>query len=167
MNGIAALALKEAAVASGVGSGLLAPSAVDGFAVGTLLSGVCLLVALGPRHRRRRARQSPVTQSSRDRVPANAAATSAVSDCSAAVMSGPSAIESAEVGVLTAAGERDEGVQALDSKSNGHRSKHRLSGPGASRRPESRGTAPRHAARTHRIGRMASKLPLDPVPVRD
>ena len=51
MNGIAVMAAKEAAVVSGFGSGLLAPSAVDGFAVGTLLSGVCLLMAIGPRRR--------------------------------------------------------------------------------------------------------------------
>jgi hypothetical protein len=70
MNGIAAIAVKEAAVLSGFGSGLLAPSAVDGFAVGTLLSGVCLLMAIGPGRRLRRARQGRVTQSSRDVAPA-------------------------------------------------------------------------------------------------
>ena len=71
MNGLATIAVKGAAVVSGFGSGLLAPSAVDGFAVGTLLSGVCLLMAIGPRRRRRRARQGRVTQSSRDGASAN------------------------------------------------------------------------------------------------
>jgi len=61
MNGFAALAVKEAAVASGLGTSLLpiAPSAIDGFAVGTLLSGLCLLLVMAPRRiSRRRNRQA-------------------------------------------------------------------------------------------------------------
>jgi hypothetical protein len=52
MNGIAVLAVKGAAVASGLGASLLpgvAPSAIEGFAVGSLLSGVCLLLVIAPR----------------------------------------------------------------------------------------------------------------------
>ncbi len=168
MNGIAAIAVKEVAVLSGFGSGLLAPSAVDGFAVGTLLSGVCLLVAIGPGRRLRRARQVRVTQSSRDVAPAKAAAISAGSRYSAAAMFGPLADESAEVVALAGTSGRDEGAHANDSKYNGYRSKHRLSDHSdANRHPETRRSAPRHAARAHRIGRMASELPPHPVPVRD
>ena len=61
MNGIAALAAKEVVAASGLGAGLLpgvAPSAVDGFAAGTLLSGVCFLLIVAPRHGLRRPRLS-------------------------------------------------------------------------------------------------------------
>ncbi len=167
MNGIAAMAVKEAAVVSGFGSGLLAPSAVQGFAVGTLLSGVCLLMAIGPRRRLRRVRRGRVTQSSRDGALAMAAATSASSECSAAAMPGPLADESAEIVAPAGTYGRDEGAHAHDSKNNGHRSKHKLSDPHASRRPEWRRSAPRHAARAPRIGRMASKLPSHPVSVRD
>ena len=81
-------------------------------------------------------------------------------------MAGPLADESAEV-VVPAGFTRDEGAHAHDDKNNGYRSRHRLSEPDASRRPESRRSAPRHAARAHRIGRMASKLPPHLVPVRD
>jgi hypothetical protein len=165
MNGIAALAVKEVAVVSGFGSGLLAPSAVDGFAVGTLLSGVCLLMAIGPRRRLRRVRQVGITPSSRDGVSANSA--SARSDYSAATISGSLANKSAKVSAPADTSGRDEGAHANDSKNNGYRSRHRLSDPDASRRPESRRSAPRHAARAHRIGRMTSKLPSHPVPVRD
>lgn len=52
MNGIAVLAAKEVALASGFGSALLPsipPSAVDGFAAGTLLSGACFLLVALPR----------------------------------------------------------------------------------------------------------------------
>ena len=188
MNGIAALAVKEVAVVSGFGSGLLAPSAVDGFAVGTLLSAVCLLMAIGPRRRLRRlrqARQVPTTPSSQYRVSAtcvsaasagdSASAAGAAgsasaagsagsrSDHSASVIPNPLANESAKV---SAPAETSD-AQAHDSKNNGYRSKHRLSDPDARRRPESRRSAPRHAARVHGIGRTASKLPLHPVPVRD
>jgi hypothetical protein len=61
MNGIAALAAKEAFVASGLGTTLLpgiAPSAVDGFAVGTLLSGICFLLVMAPRRHPRKNRLS-------------------------------------------------------------------------------------------------------------
>ncbi len=170
MSGIAALAVKEVIVVSGYGSGLLAPSAVDGFAVGTLLSGACLLMAIGPRRRLRRVRQvrqGAKTSSSRDGVSANAAFPSARSDYPATTMSGPLAYESAKVIASAETSGRDEGAHAHDSKNRGYRSKHRVSDPNASRRPESRHSPPRHAARAHRIGRMASKLPLHPLTVRD
>ena len=167
MNGIAAIAVKEAAVMSGFGSGLLAPSAVDGFAVGTLLSGVCLLMAIGPRRRLRRVRQGRVTQSSRVGTSAKPAAACGGSQHPAAALPGPSADESAEVVAPAGTYGRDEGAYTHNSKNNGHRSKHRLSEPHASRRRESRRSAPRHAARAPRIGRMASKFPPHPVPVRD
>lgn len=59
MSGIAALAAKEAVFATGVGSALLPaipPSAMDGFAAGTLLSGACFLLVALPRRTGRKAR---------------------------------------------------------------------------------------------------------------
>lgn len=97
MNAIAALAAKEAAVVSGFGAGLLAPSAVDGFAVGTLLSGVCVLMVIRPRRRLRHARQGRDAQSSPAGAPANTACTAAHTDESPAGMSDPFAGGSPEV----------------------------------------------------------------------
>jgi hypothetical protein len=61
VSGFAVLAVKEVAVASGLSTSLLpgiAPSAIDGFAAGTLLSALCVLLVMAPRRglRRRRAR---------------------------------------------------------------------------------------------------------------
>jgi hypothetical protein len=64
MNGLAALAVKEAAVASGHGSSFLpaiAPSALDGFAVGALVSALCVLLVMVPRHIARRSRYSALS----------------------------------------------------------------------------------------------------------
>jgi hypothetical protein len=61
MNTWAAIAAKPAAVATGLGAGLLpavAPSAIDGFAVGTLLSGACFLLVSKPGRALRRPRLS-------------------------------------------------------------------------------------------------------------
>jgi hypothetical protein len=166
MYGIAALAVKEAA-----GSGLLSPSTVDGFAVGTLLSALCLLMAMGPRRRLRRARRARVAPSSRDSLSSRAAAIPARSDCLTATAPGPLTEVPVEVAAEAVAQAvtpgREEGAHATDGKDNARRSKHRLSGPDAARRQELGRTAPRHAAPAHRIGRMASKAPLHPVAARD
>jgi hypothetical protein len=57
MSGFTALAVKPAALASGLGTTLL-PSigrgAVQGFAVGTMLSAVCFLAVMTPRRHSRR-----------------------------------------------------------------------------------------------------------------
>jgi hypothetical protein len=69
MNSFAALAVKEAATASGHGASLLpaiAPSALDGFAVGALLSALCVLLVMVPRHISRRTRQSARTRGPAD-----------------------------------------------------------------------------------------------------
>jgi len=57
MSGFAALAVKPAVVASGLGSTLLSDigrSAVQGFAVGTLLSAACFLAVMTPRRHHHR-----------------------------------------------------------------------------------------------------------------
>ncbi len=184
MNAIAALAAKEAAVVSGIGAGLLAPSAVDGFAAGTLLSGICVLMVVGPGRRLRRARPGPAPLSARDGV-WGTTAYAATAGYPVAAMSDPYADESAEAlappaaalpsalpmpsPALAASPGRDDAGHGHDGKSSGYRSKHRLSEPEAGdRRPESRRSAPRHAAPSHGIGsRMVGRLPLHPLTVRD
>jgi hypothetical protein len=61
MSGFAGLAINHAALASGLGTTFLpgvGPGAVQGFAVGTLLSGLCVLAAMAPRRISRRKRQA-------------------------------------------------------------------------------------------------------------
>jgi hypothetical protein len=165
MNGIAALAAKEAAVASGFGANLLtgvAPSAVDGFAVGTMLSGICFLLVMAPRYGLRRSRLS-----SREGMWAHPAAASVTALPTTTSFSDPFADESAEIVVPSVPSGRDEG-HAHDVKGGGYRSKHRMADSGSGeRRPESRRSAPRHAAPSNSIGsRMAGRLPLHPLAVR-
>jgi len=57
MSGFSALAVKPAAVASGLGTTFLpgiGAAAVQGFAVGTMLSAVCFLAVMAPRRHSRR-----------------------------------------------------------------------------------------------------------------
>ena len=61
MSGIAVLAVKQAGVASALGTTFLrgvAPAAVQGFAVGTLLCGLCYVAVMAPRRWSRRKRQA-------------------------------------------------------------------------------------------------------------
>jgi hypothetical protein len=106
MNSFAALAVKEAAAASGHGTSLLpaiAPSALDGFAVGALLSALCVLLVMVPRHISRRTRQSARTRGKAD-MPTRPA-TSAVAalsraptqEAASAGVTSPFADESAEI----------------------------------------------------------------------
>jgi hypothetical protein len=172
MSGLAVLAVKEAAVASGLGTSVLpgiAPSAIDGFAVGTLLSALCILLVMAPRRRSRRSKVS-----GRDGVWTTAphnpmtpdlsgyAATSAYSV--AAAISNPFADESAEVVVSLPSWA--ENAQVPDLKNGG---KHRSSGSEVpERRPEAKRSSGRHAAPPVGAGsRMASKLPLHQLATRD
>lgn len=156
MSGLAALVVKQAAVASGFGMSLvpgIGPSTVDGFAAGTLLSGLCLMLIIGPRRGLRRTK-SAARDSARTKartVPA------AVYDPFA---------ESAEMVVSYPVPEA--GGQLPDVKNRGSRSKHRSPGRDlAMRRPEVRRSPGRHAARpVSRTSRMARKLVFQPLPVR-
>jgi hypothetical protein len=56
MSAWAAIAAKDAAVTTSLGNGILhgiSPGALDGFAVGTMLTGLCFLVTVAPRSLRR------------------------------------------------------------------------------------------------------------------
>ncbi len=162
MSGLAALAVREAAVASGLGTTFLpgiAPSAVDGFAVGTLLSGLCYLLVMAPgRRSRRRSRaarkairkDATQTPSSHD-VSGYAAAPAYAA---VGVMTDPFA-ESAEVIVSYPVAE--VGLELPDVR-NGGSSRHRLADTEAGGWPDVRRGAGRHAAPPSGISsRMASK----------
>jgi hypothetical protein len=170
MNGIAALAAKEALVASGLGSSLLpgiAPSAVDGFAAGTLLSGVCFLLVMAPRHGARRNRLSAKAAAL---IPAAPAPVTAYSGrAGAGTISDPFADESAELVLPTDSPVRDNAVQLPEVKAGaGYRSKHRLADQDAEqRRPDIRRSSGRHAAPSLSLStRMAGHLPFHQLAVR-
>jgi hypothetical protein len=171
MNGIAALAAKEAAVA-GLGASLLpgvASSAVDGFAVGTLLSGMCFLLVIGPRRQLRRtriARRSEVWAPS-DTRPAHA--DYAAAPVSANPYANPYADESAETLLPARPAKADEPTaEPASVGSPDYRSRHRLPGSEGDRRQEQRRSPGRHAAPSARFSsRMASRLPFRALAVRD
>jgi hypothetical protein len=81
MPGLAALAVKHAAATSVLGTTFLpgvGPGAVQGFAVGTLLCGLCYVAVMAPRRRSRRRKQLART-AGRHAAPAPGAATRLVS----------------------------------------------------------------------------------------
>ena len=163
MNGLAALAAKEAALASG--ASLLpgiAPSAVDGFAVGTLLSGLCFLMVMAPKRglRRRKVSASEGMLLGSDPVQPDYAMAVRLTD--------PFADEAAEV-VVSAGGQLGDDVGA-EPKGTGHRRKHRQSDPegGGDRRPEIRRSQGRHAAPSNGIAsRVAGRFAFHPLAVHD
>jgi hypothetical protein len=194
MTGFAALAIKQAAAASGLGTGLLpaiAPSALDGFAVGTLLSGLCFLLVMAPRRAARRSKLS-----GRDGMWTNAPHNPMTPDLSAyaatrgyaakapyvttssfvpalayapapalpAAVSDPFADESAEMVVTLLGHEQWARMPDLSNSA-----KHRHAGPDAAEpRPESRRNSGRHAAPPVGMSsRMASKFAFHPLAVRE
>lgn len=165
MNGLAALAAKEAVVATGLGTSLLpgvAPSAVDGFAVGTLLSGVCFLLVMVPRRGWRLRRQSAA-----DTVLTEPEAAPGYDGyagyATAASLSGVLSGESAEI-VVSPPPLRDEVPQ--EPKGGGYRSKHRLADPVGDRRTETRRAPGRHAAPSARSGARTARLGVRALAVR-
>lgn len=73
MNTWAVLAAKEAAVATGLGTGAvpaLGAGSLDGFAVGALMTGACFLVLSGPRRSRRSRRRLLTAGSASQAMPA-------------------------------------------------------------------------------------------------
>lgn len=176
MSGFAVLAVKEVAVASGLGTSLLptiAPSAIDGFAAGTLLSALCVLLVMAPRRglRRRRARarigartrmrHNPMTPDLSGKSGARRARLAAVA------ISDPLADESAEVVISLA--DRHEWAQLHGGTSGGDPTSHELPGSNVrERRPEARRGSGRHAARPVGVGsRVASKLAPSALAARD
>jgi hypothetical protein len=162
MNTWAAIAAKPAAVATGLGAGLLpavAPSAIDGFAVGTLLSGACFLLVSKPGRALRRPRLSAGQAAEPARNDALAAmappSLAQPPSLTSAAMAAPVAASywtsTATVDHLTAEDEvfvpqpspPADNVAQPETRIG----KHRLVGSdGNERRSETRRAAPRHAA---------------------
>ncbi len=172
MTGWAALVAKDAAVASGLGSSVLggiAPSAIDGFAVGTLLCGLCLVLVMAPRRlsrrRKRSTRQSVWTTGPHNPMtPDLSSYATAYARAATTPIADPFADESAEIVVYLPA--REENPPLRDPKNTG---KHRPAGPDlAEKRPELRRSPGRHAAPPVGVGsRVASKLTLSSLALRD
>jgi hypothetical protein len=177
VSGFAVLAVKDVAVASSHGTSLLptiAPSAIDGFAAGTLLSALCVLLVMAPRRglRRRRARNRIGARTSMRHMQmlpdlsgksaARRARLAAVAICD------PLADESAEVVISLA--ERHEWARLHDGASGGgYPTSHELPGSNVrERRPEARRGSGRHAAPPVGVGsRVASKLAPHALAARD
>jgi hypothetical protein len=177
VSGFAVLAVKEVAVASGVGTSLLptiAPSVIDGFAAGSLLSALCVLLVMAPRRgfRRRRARarggaRPTIAHKSITPDLSGDPAARRRARLAAAATSDPLADESAEVVISLAA--RHEWAQLSGNASSAYATRHEL--PGADvpvRRPDAKRGSGRHAAPPVGVGtRVASKLAPHALAARD
>jgi hypothetical protein len=164
-------------VASGVGTSLLptiAPSVLDGFAAGTLLSALCVLLVMAPRRgfrrRRARARSGARPTIAHKSIPPDLSGDPAAmrrARLAAAATSDPLADESAEVVISPAA--RHEWAQLSGHTSGSHESRHELPGSDVPmRRPEAKRGSGRHAAPPVGVGsRVASKLAPHALAARD
>ncbi len=160
MSAWTAIAAKDAAVITSLGNGILhgiSPGALDGFAVGTMLTGLCFLVIVAQRSlRRSRLSARPGVWPSfirRPRIQRDYYAEAA--DPGAEPL-----LASSEDDIAAAAGEQDR-----PEGGRGYRSKHRMTDhePGE-RRGEGRRSAPKHAAPSSRFGsRMSGKLTMFPL----
>jgi len=144
VSGFTVLAVKEVAVASGLSTGLLpaiAPSAIDGFAAGTLLSALCVLLVMAPRHglRRRRARARAAARA-RAVAQVRAAHNPMTPDLSANAARQARLVPAASSNPLA-----DESAEVVISR--------------VERRPEAKRSSGRHAAPPVGVGsRVASRL---------
>jgi hypothetical protein len=173
MSGLAALVVKQAAVASGFGMSLvpgIGPSAVDGFAAGTLLCGLCLMLVIRPRRGLRRTKSpagdGALTMAQHNPMTPGLSSYVAASACAVPASAYDPFDESAEMVVSYPV--RQAGGQLPDVKNGRSRSKHRSPGRDVAEwRPEVRRSPGRHAAqRVSRTSRVARKLALHPLPVR-
>jgi len=177
VSGFAVLAAKEVAVASGLGTSVLptiAPSVIDGFAAGTLLSALCVLLVMAPRRgfrrRRTRARSGARTSSPRNPMTPELSGGSAAprrARLAAVAISDPLADESAEVVISLA--DTYEWAQLPGRATGGNPTRHELPGSAMpQRRPEAKRGSGRHAAPPVGVGsRVASKLVPHALAARD
>ena len=151
MNTWAVLAAKLAAVASGLGAGIIpvfGAGSVEGFAIGALMSGTCILVITSPRRNRRR--NTAVAAGGRRLAAARGLDQPGAGD-EPQIAAQPQAPD--DTG--TAGRERQDRLEP-----DGYRSRHRSSDQDASpRRAGTRRSTPRHAAPPASFGsRMTSRV---------
>jgi hypothetical protein len=158
MNTWAVLAAKQAAIASGLGAGIVpvfGAGSLEGFAIGALMSGTCILLLTSPRrNRRRRPAAAPGGRrlaAARGRVRAARGWDQAGAADEPQIAMQPQAPDDAG----TAGGERQDRPEP-----DGYRSRHRLSDQDESpRRAGTRRSMPRHAAPPASFGsRMTSRV---------
>ena len=140
MNTWAVLAAKQAAIASGLGAGAtpaFGAASLDGFAIGALISGACMLVITSPRRERRRT----VTTAHDGHALAGMRRTSARTS---------EALGDAARELLVPEYQPDQDAPAQPDRrqagARDYQSRHRLAGPSPSPKPETRRSAARHAA---------------------
>lgn len=159
MIGLGAAAIRVAA-AHGVGASLipgLPSAAVDGFAAGTLLSGVCFLLVKGARRGARSPQVAPV----RERPAASADAGTDPMSESAEILVTAASLARAELARSETARAPAGGTAAV----SGHRSSHRQSGSdAATRRLDGKRVPGRHEA-PGRGSRPVGKLSTGPAAV--
>jgi hypothetical protein len=165
-------------VASGAGTSLLptiAPSVLDGFAAGTLLSALCVLLVMAPRRglrrRRARARSNARPTIAHKSIPPDLSGDPAAmrrTRSAAAAISDPLADESAEV-VISVAARHEWAPLSGHTTSDGYATRHELPGSNVPvRRPEPKRGSGRHAAPPVGVGsRVASKLAPHALAARD
>jgi hypothetical protein len=171
MNTWAVLAAKLAAVASGVGAGGIIPvfgaGSLEGFTIGALMSGTCILVFTSPRRNRRR---NPAAAAGGRRLAAAGGRDQARGldqagglDQAARGLDQPGAGDEPQIATQPQAPDdtRTTGRERQDRlEPDGYRSRHRLSDQDASpRRAGTRRSTPRHAAPPASFGgRMTSRV---------
>jgi hypothetical protein len=161
MSTWAVIAAKEAAVASGVSAGIIPAignSAVDGFAVGTLLSGACFMLVAAQRRTKLQKRYG---------AGQNAGVLAALPPSPSSI--GSFGDESAETLVPGQPGADQEPADLATDGRTSYRSRHRLTDPAAAadRWPDARRGAPKHAAPSISFSdRMASLFTVRQVAVR-
>lgn len=185
MIGSAAVAAKETAVASALGVSLLpgvAPSAVDGFAAGTLLTGVCFLLIKEAPRRLRRHHQRAEERRRASAAPVGDLSASEFRDLRASEFGDLHAVEFGDLGagefgdlyadeaaemLVSAAGPTRYQIPLPADEFTGRPSSHRAHGHSAGTwRPDGRRAGGRHAA-PGMSSRLASKFPYHPIAVRD
>jgi hypothetical protein len=140
MNTWAVLAAKEAVTVSGLGVGLVpvvGAGSVDGFAIGALISGTCILLLTSPRRGRR-----GMTAAVGGHALARTRRAVAMSTTTPADESGGTASPGQSPGET-----KPPAPERPDGSARDYQSRHRLSDQSQDRkRPESHRSAPRHAA---------------------
>lgn len=158
MNTWAVLAAKEAVIASGLSAGAVPGATIDGFAIGAVLSGACMLMTTSPRRGRRRMLAAAAGGGIRPGTRRRNALAQTLGDASREIVMPPPGTDESgsdhESG--SAAPERQDsagperresaGPERRESAGRDYQSRHRLSDHGPGDKQQESRSKPRHAA---------------------